>query len=135
MKKILLILQCVCGLIRGILGDLLGGWDGILYALFLFIAVEGMTGIFVAIVNKNLFNKVGFCEIAKKLSIILLVVVGHVVDARIIQDENTVRVVVIIFYLSNEGISILENVALLGVPVPQKLKNILKQLKDEKSMK
>lgn len=134
MKKTLLVMQCACSLIRRILGDLLGGWDGILYALFLFIAVEYMTGIFVAIVNKNLFNKVIFCEIAKKLSIILLVAVGHVVDTQIMQNENIVRVMIIFFYLSSEGISILENVALLGLPVPQKLRYILEQLKDENSM-
>ncbi len=86
----------------------------------------------VAILNKKISSEIGFCGIAKKVSIIFLVMVGNVIDVLIIQNGSIIRTAVIFFYLSNEGITILENVAILGLPIPQKLKDILEQLKDGK---
>ncbi|MBO5473085.1 MAG: phage holin family protein [Lachnospiraceae bacterium] len=117
---------------RGIVEVVLGGWDGLLSALLLFMVVEYMTQILISILNKKISNEIGFCGIAKKVSIFFLVAVGNVIDALIIQNGNMVRTVVILFYLSNEGIIIMENVATLGLPIPQKLKDILEQLKDGK---
>ena len=117
---------------KGIVEIVLGGWDGLLLALILFMVVEYLTQILVAILNKKISSEIGFCGIAKKVSIFFLVAVGNVTDALIVQNGSIIRTTVIFFYLSNEGIIILENVAVLGLPIPQKLKDILEQLKDGK---
>ena len=109
---------------RGIVEDVLGGWDGLLSALILFMVVEYLTQILVAILNKKRSNEIGFCGIAKKVSIIFLVAVGNVIDVLVIQNGSIIRTAVIFFYLSNEGIIIIENVAILGLPIPQRLKDI-----------
>lgn len=119
-------------MVQSIIGVVLGGWDGLLYALILFMVVEYLTQILVAILNKKISSEIGFCGIAKKVSIIILVMVGNVIDVLIIQNGSVIRTAVIFFYLSNEGIVILENVAILGLPIPQKLKDILEQFKDGK---
>lgn len=103
-----------------------------LSALILFMVVEYLTQILVAILNKKRSNEIGFCGIAKKVSIIFLVAVGNVIDVLVIQNGSIIRTAVIFFYLSNEGIIIVENVAILGLPIPQRLKDILEQLKDGK---
>lgn len=117
---------------RSIIGVVLGGWDGLLSALVLFMVVEYLTQILIAIINKKISDEIGFIGIAKKVSIFFLVAMGNVIDVLVFQNENMIRTVVIFFYLSNEGITILENVEELNLPIPQKLKNILGQLKDEK---
>ena len=126
MQRILFVLG------KGIVEVVLGGWDALLSALMLFIIVEYLTQILVVILNKKISSEVGFCGIAKKVSIFFLVAVGNIIDALIIQNGSAIRTAVIVFYLSNEGITILENVAVLGLPIPKKLKNILEQLKNEK---
>lgn len=114
----------------GALGAVLGGWDGFLYALIVFVVVDYLTGVMVAILKKELSSSVGFHGIFKKFVIFTLVAVGHIIDAYIIQNGSVIRTAVIFFYLSNEGISILENVSMIGLPVPEKLKDVLEQLKD-----
>lgn len=116
----------------GIVEGVLGGWDDLLSALILFMVVEYLTQILVAILNKKRTNEIGFCGIAKKVSIIFLVAIGNVIDVLVIQNGSIIRTAVIFFYLSNEGITIIENVAILGLPIPQRLKDILEQLKDGK---
>lgn len=116
----------------GIVEGVLGGWDGLLSALILFMVVEYLTQILVAILNKKRTNEIGFCGIAKKVSIIFLVAIGNVIDVLVIQNGSIIRTAVIFFYLSNEGITIIENVAILGLPIPQRLKDIFEQLKDGK---
>lgn len=117
---------------KDIVEIVLGGWDGLLLALILFMTVEYLTQVLVAILNKKISNEIGFCGIAKKVSIIFLVAVGNVLDVLIIQNGSIIRTAVIFFYLSNEGIIILENVAILGLPIPQRLKDILEEFKDGK---
>ena len=116
----------------GALGAVLGGWDGFLYALIVFVVVDYLTGVMVAVLKKELSSSVGFHGIFKKIVIFALVAVGHIIDANVIQEGSVIRTAVIFFYLSNEGISILENVSAIGLPVPQKLKDVLEQLKDHK---
>lgn len=111
----------------------LGGFDGFLYALIAFVLVDYLTGVMVAVVNKKLSSEVGFKGIFKKVVIFALVAIGHIIDTYVIQNGSVIRTAVIFFYLSNEGISILENVSVLGLPVPQKLKDVLEQLKDHKT--
>lgn len=114
--------------IGGFLGWFLGGFDGFLYALVAFVAIDYITGVMRAIVDKTLSSEIGFKGIFKKVLIFTLVGIGHIIDANIIGDGSIVRTAVIFFYLSNEGISILENTVHIGLPVPQKLKDVLEQL-------
>lgn len=133
MRIFLIMVQWVLFLVeRGIVKVVLGGWDGLLSALILFMVVEYLTQILVAILNKQKSSEVGFCGIAKKVSIFFLVAIGNAIDTLIIQKGGMIRAIVLLFYISYEGITILENIAVLGLPIPQKLKDILEQLKDGK---
>lgn len=133
MKELITTVQYSFAALGGALGAVLGGWDGFLYALIVFIVVDYLTGVMVAIIQKKLSSEVGFHGIFKKVMILALVAIGHVVDTYVIQNGSVIRTAVIFFYLSNEGISILENVSAIGLPVPQKLKDVLEQLKDHEN--
>lgn len=115
----------------GALGAVLGGLDGFIMTLTIFVIVDYVTGVLVAITRHKLSSEIGFKGIAKKIAIFCLVAVASLIDANIIKEGNVVRMSVIFFYISNEGISILENVSRLGLPVPNKLKVVLEQLKEE----
>lgn len=115
----------------GALGAVFGGLDGFIMTLTIFVIVDYVTGVLVAITRQKLSSEIGFKGIAKKIAIFCLVAVASLIDANIIKEGNVVRMSVIFFYISNEGISILENVSRLGLPVPNKLKAVLEQLKEE----
>lgn len=132
MKNFIEAAQYAFAALGGAVGAVMGGFDGFLYALIVFVVVDYLTGVMVAVLNKKLSSEVGFHGIFKKVVIFALVAVGHIVDAHVIQNGSVIRTAVIFFYLSNEGISILENASVLGLPVPQKLKDVLEQLKDGK---
>ena len=112
----------------GSLGYFLGGFDGFLYSLLAFVVIDYITGLMCAVLDKKLSSEVGFRGIFKKVLIFSLVAIGHIIDQSVIGGGSVIRTAVIFFYLSNEGISILENAAHIGLPVPQKLKEILEQL-------
>ena len=112
----------------GWLGYFLGGADGMLIALIVFAALDYVTGVMCAIVDKKLSSAVGFKGIFKKVLIFALVGVGHILDTHVIGSGGAMRTAVICFYLSNEGLSLLENAAHIGLPIPDKLKEILAQL-------
>lgn len=130
MKEFWMTIQVVIAGIGGWLGWFLGGCDGLLYALLAFVVIDYITGIMCAVVDKKLSSEVGFKGIFKKVLIFALVGVGHILDTRIIGAGSVLRTAVIFFYLSNEGVSLLENAAYLGLPIPQKLKSVLEQLHD-----
>lgn len=132
MKEIISGIKGVFSLIGGFLGYTLGGFDGFLHALLLFVVVDYLLGIMRAVLEKKLSSKVGFKGIFKKLVIFLLVAIAHIIDINIIKTNSMLRTAIIFFYISNEGISILENVAALGLPVPKKLRDVLKQIKEDK---
>ena len=111
-----------------ILGGFLGNMDGILYALVIFVILDYVTGVLYAVEEKKLSSAVGYEGIARKVTIFILVGIANILDSYILGQSGVLRAVVIFFYLSNEGISILENATELGLPVPEKLKNILNQL-------
>lgn len=117
--------------IGGVLGVFLGGMDGLIYALLAFSVIDYITGIMCAIDKKELSSSVGFKGIARKIIIFSLVGVANILDVYILGHVGVLRAAVIFFYLSNEGISILENTSKLGLPVPEKLQNILQQLNKE----
>ena len=99
-----------------------------------FVVIDYLTGIMVAVLEKHLSSEVGARGIFKKVLIFALVAVGHIIDTQVISNGSAVRTAVIFFYLSNEGISIIENTAKIGLPIPEKLKLVLEQLnKEEKS--
>lgn len=137
MKEIWNWIQVIFAAIGGWLGFFLGGWDGFLYALVIFIVMDYITGLMCAILDKKLSSEIGFRGIFKKVLILALVAIGHVIDKYVIGDGSVVRTAVIFFYLSNEGVSVLENAAHIGLPVPKKLKDILEQLhnRDDKEGK
>ena len=116
--------------VGGWLGYFLGGCDGLLYALVLFVVVDYITGVMCAAADHKLSSEVGFKGICRKVLIFLLVGIGHVLDAQIIGTGSVLRTAVIFFYLSNEGVSLLENAGHLGLPIPEKLKVVLEQLHD-----
>ena len=112
-------------------GFLWGQMDGLLYALIAFMALDYVSGVLVAIAQRELSSKVGFKGIAKKVCILMLVAVGHLLDEHVLGDGAVCRMAVAGFYLANEGISILENAAELGLPLPKKLVAVLKQLEEK----
>ena len=106
----------------------LGGVDGFLYALIAFTVIDYITGVMCAITDKNLSSSIGFKGICRKVLIFTLVGIGNIVDVYVLGQGGVLRTAVIFFYLSNEGVSILENSAHLGLPIPEKLKEVLEQL-------
>lgn len=130
MKEIWTYTQMVIAGIGGWLGWLLGGYDGFLYALIAFVVLDYLLGVMCAIIEKHLSSDVGARGIFKKVVIFSLVGIAHIIDQNIIGDGGVLRTAVIFFYLSNEGISIIENATRLGLPVPEKLRDVLEQLKD-----
>ncbi len=109
-------------------GYFLGGYDGLLYALVIFVAVDYVTGVMCAVADKKLSSAVGFKGICRKVLIFLLVGLAHILDTQILNETGILRTAVIFFFLSNDGLSILENAAHLGLPIPQALKDVLEQL-------
>ena len=128
MKEFWNMTQVVIAGIGGWLGWFLGGCDGLRYALIAFVVIDYITGVMCAVVDKNLSSEVGFRGIFKKVLIFLLVGIGHLLDAQVIGTGSVVRTAVIFFYISNEGVSLLENAGHLGLPIPSKIKVVLEQL-------
>ena len=131
MKEFWNSIQLVFAGIGGWLGYFLGGCDGLLYALLTFVVIDYITGVMCAIADKNLSSEVGFKGICRKVLIFLLVGIANVLDVQVIGTGSVLRTAVIFFYISNEGVSLLENAAHLGLPVPEKIKIVLEQLHDK----
>ena len=130
MKEFWNTIQLAFAAVGGWLGYFLGGCDGLLYALLTFVVIDYITGVMYAIADKNLSSEVGFKGICRKVLIFLLVGIANVLDVQVIGTGSVLRTAVIFFYISNEGVSLLENAAHLGLPIPEKLKEVLEQLHD-----
>ena len=130
MKEFWNMIQLVITAMGGWLGYFLGGCDGLLIALVLFAVVDYLTGIMCAVVDQKLSSQVGFKGICRKVLIFLLVGIANIIDVQVIGTGSVIRTAVIFFYLSNEGVSILENAAHLGLPIPEALKAALAQIHD-----
>ena len=130
MKEFWNTIQLIFAAVGGWLGYFLGGCDGLLYALIAFVAIDYITGVMCAISDKTLSSEVGFKGICRKVLIFLLVGIGNIIDVQVLGSPSVLRTAVIFFYLSNEGVSLIENAAHLGLPVPDKLKAVLEQLHD-----
>ena len=130
MKEFWNLIQFIFAAIGGWLGYFLGGCDGLLFALVVFAVVDYITGVMCAISDKKLSSQVGFKGICRKVIIFMLVGIAHMIDVNVIATGSILRTAVIFFYLSNEGVSLLENAGHLGLPIPEKLKVVLEQLHD-----
>ena len=128
MKEFWSMVQLVFTGIGGWLGYFLGGCDGLILALLLFVSVDYITGVMCAIADRKLSSEVGFKGICRKVLIFLLVGIANILDVNVIGTGSVLRTAVIFFYISNEGVSLLENAAHLGLPVPDKMKAVLEQL-------
>ena len=130
MKEFWNTIQLIFAAVGGWLGWFLGGCDGLLYTLIAFVVVDYITGVMCAVADHTLSSAVGFKGICRKVLIFTLVGIGHMLDVHIIGTGSVLRTAVIFFYLSNEGVSMIENAAHLGLPIPSKLKLVLEQLHD-----
>ncbi len=130
MKEFWNTIQLIFAGVGGWLGYFLGGCDGLLYALIAFVVIDYITGVMCAISNHTLSSEVGFKGICRKVLIFLLVGIANILDIYVIGSGSALRTAVIFFYISNEGVSLLENAAHLGLPIPEKIKTVLEQLHD-----
>lgn len=128
MRTLIIILQTMFTGLGGVLGWYLGGWDGFLYALLAFVIADYVTGLACAIVNHQVSSAVGFKGISRKVLIFILVGLANLLDVYVLGEGGVLRTAVIFFYISNEGISLIENAARLGLPVPEKLQEALASL-------
>ena len=130
MKEFWNTIQLIFSAVGGWLGYFLGGCDGLLYALTAFVVIDYVTGVMCAIINRELSSAVGFKGIFRKVLIFLLVGIANIIDVQVIGTGAVLRTAVIFFYISNEGVSLLENAGHLGLPIPEKIKTVLEQLHD-----
>ena len=130
MKEFWNTIQLIFTAVGGWLGYFLGGCDGLLIALVVFVVADYITGVMCAIADKELSSEVGFKGICRKVLIFILVGIANILDVQVIGTGSVLRTAVIFFYLSNEGVSLLENAGHLGLPIPEKLKAVLEQLHD-----
>jgi len=121
--------KIVFSILGGFMGWFFGEYDSFLYILVTFIVIDYISGVLLSIKEKKLSSEIGFSGIIKKISIFILIGMGNVLDSYLIKNGDILRTVIIFFYISNEGISILENISNIGLPIPKKLKSILEQIK------
>lgn len=131
MKELWNMCQLAFTAVGGWLGYFLGGFDGLIIALVLFVVIDYITGVMCAVVDRKLSSAVGFKGIFRKVLIFMLVGIANIIDEQVIKSGSVLRTAVVFFYLSNEGLSLIENSVHLGLPVPEKLKAVLKQLNDK----
>jgi len=131
MKTILTVLPRCFAVLGSVIGFLLGGFDGYLYTLLGLILIDYLTGLVLAAVKRQVSSQIGFVGIMKKMLILVMVALGHLLDVNLLGGGAALRTAVIFFYAANEGISITENLAALGFPMPQQLKRVLKQLSED----
>ena len=131
MSKIQIIIDSIAGAVGAVLGFMYGEVTGLFWALIAFMALDYISGVIVAIIEKHLSSEIGFRGLAKKFLILVFVAVGHIADTYILGGTPAAMTAVMLFYIANEGISIVENASALGLPVPQKIKNVLRQIKSK----
>lgn len=131
MSRIQIIIDSIAGAVGAVLGFMYGEVTGLFWALIAFMALDYITGVIVAVIEKRLSSEVGFRGLAKKFLILVFVAVGHIADTYILGGTPAAMSAVMLFYIANEGISIIENAAALGLPVPKKLTSIMEQIKNK----
>lgn len=131
MSKIQIIIDSIAGAVGAVLGFIYGEVSGLFWALIAFMALDYVTGVIVAIIEKRLSSEVGFRGLAKKFLILVFVAVGHIVDTYILGGTPAAMSAVMLFYIANEGISIVENASALGLPVPKKITGLMEQIRNK----
>lgn len=131
MDKITELAKVILGSVITAVSGFLGGMDGIMYTLIIFVSIDYVTGVGAAAKRRQLSSEVGFWGIVKKVCIIALVGIAHFVDTYVMQAGDIFRTAVALYYIGNEGLSLMENMGSLGVLLPQKLIDVLKQLRDK----
>ena len=131
MSKIQIIIDSIAGAVGAVLGFMYGEVNGLFWALIAFMALDYITGVIVAIIEKRLSSEVGFRGLAKKFLILVFVAVGHIADTYILGGTPAAMSAVMLFYIANEGISIIENAAALGLPVPKKITGLMEQIRNK----
>lgn len=121
-------IRLILAFVGGILGCIFGGFNSLIYALTAFVAIDYITGVLLAIRDKKISSEVGYKGIVRKFLIFLIVSMGNIMDNYVLGTGSTLRTLVIMFYLANEGISILENAGQLGLPIPKKLREAIEKL-------
>lgn len=129
MTKITEIIKVIFASVGCALSWFLGELNGLLYALIAFMCVDYLTGIIVAFINKQLSSKIGIKGFFKKITILFIIGIANLFDVYVIKSVPILRTTIAFYYMANEGLSILENSAILGLPIPKKLREALKQLK------
>ena len=119
MKEFWNTIQFIFTAVGGWLGYFLGGCDGLLYALIVFVAVDYITGVMCAVIDRKLSSAVGFKGIFRKVLIFLLVGIANIIDVQVVGTGAVLRTAVIFFYISHEGVSLLEHAGHLGLPIPE----------------
>lgn len=128
------IFNFITGTLATTLVYFLGGWDIALQTLLIVIGLDYLTGVCKAIYNKKLNSTISFKGIVKKIGYLIIVAVAVELD-NITGNTGAIRTLVIYFFVANEGISILENWGSMGLPLPQKIFDVLEQLKTENDPK
>lgn len=128
MKQFWNAIQCAFTALGGWLGYFIGGCDGLFTALIVFMGTDYITGVMCAIADKKLSSSVGFKGICRKVLILIMVGIANFLDLHIIGTGSVLRTAIVFFYISNEGISLIENAGHLGLPIPKKIKEVLEQL-------
>ncbi|CDC49329.1 toxin secretion/phage lysis holin [[Eubacterium] siraeum CAG:80] len=131
MSKIQIIIDSIAGAVGAVLGFMYGEVTGLFWALIAFMALDYISGVIVAIIEKRLSSEVGFRGLAKKFLILVFVAVGHIADTYILGGTPAAMSAVMLFYMANEGISIIENAAALGLPVPKKITGLMEQIRNK----
>lgn len=133
MDDIIKIFKITAAAVGAVIGTFLGSVDGLIITLVVIAVCDYVTGVAVAITEKKLSSNIGFKGIARKVLMFAIVGIANLIDMHVLKQGSVIRTAAIFFYISNEGISLLENGSKLGLPIPEKLKAVLIQLKDKDS--
>ena len=124
-------IQTALVVVGAALGYFVGGLDGFMIVLIVFMVIDYITGVMCAIHDKSVSSKAGFAGICKKILILVMIGMANLLDTYVIQTGSMLRTASLFFYISNEGISVLENMCRLGLRVPKKVRDVLEQLHDK----
>lgn len=133
MEKLFNLLSILVGIIGGFLVSLFGGYDVLLMTIVLLSVIDYLSGVLKAVYNKQLSSSVGYKGIVKKIMMFVVIALACAIQ-KLIGDSIPLREVTISFFIANEGISLLENAAAI-IPIPDKLKEVLLQLRDKNAEK
>jgi len=133
LNQVFAVIKGVVALCGSILASFFGGWDKALYTLLILILFDYLTGVIRAVFARKISSSIGFRGILKKVLILMMVGFSHLLDLNLLAGGEVLRTGVIFFYSANEGISITENLAAIGFPIPEKLKSVLLQMKEEEN--